>query len=69
MTKTAVEVLTRFAPNTTKAERNLALKLLSTLKRHDDGWTPTNKYTRQLVVKMPTFQPIGLDLKDYTNAG
>ncbi|MDR1189548.1 MAG: HNH endonuclease family protein [Bifidobacteriaceae bacterium] len=58
-------LLTRFVPDWTAVEVDLALDLLSRLKRHKDGWHPTKKYERQLVVKMPTFQPIGLDLKDY----
>jgi hypothetical protein len=65
MTGSAAGMLTRYVPDWTADERESALASLHTLKRHKDGWTPTKPYQRQLVVSMPTFQPIGLDLKDY----
>ncbi|MDR2373184.1 MAG: HNH endonuclease family protein [Bifidobacteriaceae bacterium] len=66
MTGQARALSTRHVPEITADERDLGLAAVGeALRRRVDGWSPAEKYTRQLVVKMPTFKPIGLDLKDY----
>jgi hypothetical protein len=59
---------TTFSPRSDKAERTEGLDRLEGLKSYPDGWRPSVPYQRQLVVSMPKFAQVGLDMKDYVLA-